>query len=76
MKHWSPNKELYEKLLDYEIFIKHEEGKRTTLISDPIGKRNNQAPSRNNINWKQACNTSQGIQRWSLQKARDSANIQ
>ena len=41
--------ELYEKLLDYEIFLMHEESKRTTLISAPVAQINNQAPSRNNI---------------------------
>ena len=62
LKHWSPNEELYEKLFHYDVFLKHEEAKWTTLTSAPIAQRNNQAPSRNNITWKQASNTSQGIQ--------------
>ena len=44
MKHWSPNEELYEKLLDYEMFLNHEDSKWTTLISAQVAQRNNQAP--------------------------------
>ncbi|KAH0722632.1 hypothetical protein KY290_005289 [Solanum tuberosum] len=46
--------EIYEKLLDHEIFLKHEEAKRTPPITVAIAQRNNQAPSKNNNNRKQA----------------------
>ena len=52
VKHSWPSEELYEKLLDYEIFLIYEDAKRTTVISAPIAQRNNQDPWRNNINWK------------------------
>ncbi|KAM3327419.1 hypothetical protein P3S67_002545 [Capsicum chacoense] len=68
--------ELYEKLLDHEIFLKQEEAKRTPPITAAIGQRNNQAPSRNNNNQKQGSNTSQGNQPWRSQTARDSSNTQ
>ena len=54
MEHLSPSEELYEKLLHCEIFLNHEEAKRTTVISAPIAQTNNQAPSRNGINLKLA----------------------
>ena len=54
----------------------YEEAKRTILISTPIPERNNQAPSRNNINLKQATTASQDIKRWSSLKVKDSSNTQ
>ena len=39
MKHWSPNEELYEKLLDYEVFVIYKESKLTTLIIAPIDQK-------------------------------------
>lgn len=54
--------ELYEKLLDHEVFLKQEDVKQTPPITAAIAQRNNQAPSRNNNNRKQGSNTSQGSQ--------------
>ncbi|KAH0679604.1 uncharacterized protein [Solanum tuberosum] len=68
--------ELYEKLLDHEIFLKHEEAQLTPHITAAIAQRNNQAPSKNNNNQKQVGNTSQGSQQWRSQTARDSSNTQ
>ena len=65
-----------KKLLHYENFLVYQEDKRTTLISTPIPERNNQAPSRNNINLKQATTASQDIKRWSSLKVKDSSNTQ
>ena len=39
MKHLSPNEELYEKLLDYEVFVIYKESKLTTLIIAPIDQK-------------------------------------
>ncbi|KAK2986543.1 hypothetical protein RJ640_004293 [Escallonia rubra] len=66
--------ELYEKLLDHELFLKHEETKQTAPITVAMAQRNNQQPSSNNNNRRQSNNNSQGSQPWRNQSARDQSN--
>ncbi|KAK3040052.1 hypothetical protein RJ639_029388 [Escallonia herrerae] len=66
--------ELYEKLLDHELFLKHEETKQTTPITVAMAQRNNQQPSSYNNNRRQSNNNSQGSQPWRNQSARDQSN--
>ncbi|KAK3020284.1 hypothetical protein RJ639_045833 [Escallonia herrerae] len=66
--------ELYEKLPDHELFLKHEETKQTTPITVAMAQRNNQQPSSNNNNRRQSNNNSQGSQPWRNQSARDQSN--
>ncbi|KAK3014735.1 hypothetical protein RJ639_008504, partial [Escallonia herrerae] len=66
--------ELYEKLLDHELLIKHEETKQTAPITVAMAQRNNQQPSSNNNNRRQSNNNSHGSQPWLNQSARDQSN--
>ncbi|KAK2997553.1 hypothetical protein RJ639_024842 [Escallonia herrerae] len=66
--------ELYEKQLDHELFLKHEETKQTTPITVAMAQRNNQQPSSYNNNRRQSNNNSQGSQPWRNQSARDQSN--
>ncbi|KAK3001249.1 hypothetical protein RJ639_020376 [Escallonia herrerae] len=66
--------ELYEKLLDHELFLKHEETKQTTPITVAMAQRNNQQPSSYNNNRRQSHNNSQGSQPWRNQSTRDQSN--